>query len=95
MPIRKVQEMEQPGEDKPSLVRAEIQGDTKPCSSVEEFIKPSRDVDEAMKAFRGHEGEVIKIDEATNKRLLRTIDWNLMPLSIPQSLRSEVYHTAR
>jgi hypothetical protein len=24
---------------------------------------------------------VIHIDEATNKRLLRIIDWNLMPLS--------------
>ncbi len=33
-----------------------------------------------MKAFKDREGEVIEIDEATNKRLLRRIDWNLMPL---------------
>lgn len=43
-------------------------------------LKHSHDADEALKAFMGHEGEVIHIDEETNKRLLRTIDWNLMPL---------------
>ncbi|KAL9109039.1 MAG: hypothetical protein Q9227_006279 [Pyrenula ochraceoflavens] len=43
-------------------------------------IKHSHDADEAMKAFAGMEGEVIEIDEATNKRLLRRIDWNLIPL---------------
>lgn len=42
----------------------------------------SNDADEAMKAFQGHEGELIEIDEATNKRLLRRIDWNLMPVSV-------------
>jgi MFS transporter, ACS family, allantoate permease len=45
------------------------------------FIKHAdkNDGDEALKAFVGHEGERIVIDEATNKRLLRTIDRNLMP----------------
>ena len=38
----------------------------------------SHDADDALKAFES--GEVIEIDEATNKRLLRTIDWHLMPL---------------
>jgi MFS transporter, ACS family, allantoate permease len=44
-------------------------------------LKHAIDADEAMKAFAGREGEVIHIDEATNKRLLKIIDWNLMPLS--------------
>ncbi|KAI9848466.1 MAG: hypothetical protein M1837_000261 [Sclerophora amabilis] len=39
-----------------------------------------KDADEALKAFAGHEGEHIHIDEDTNRRLLRKIDWNLMPL---------------
>ncbi|EMC95848.1 hypothetical protein BAUCODRAFT_506279 [Baudoinia panamericana UAMH 10762] len=33
-----------------------------------------------MKAFEGHQGEVIHIDEATNRRLLRIIDWHLIPI---------------
>lgn len=40
--------------------------------------KHSHDVDEAMKAFEN--GEVIEVDEATNKRLLRIIDWHMMPI---------------
>lgn len=46
----------------------------------ENILKHSHDADEAMKAFAGHEGEVIHIDEETNRRLLRKIDWNLMPV---------------
>ena len=46
----------------------------------DKVLKHSHDADEAMKAFAGHEGEVIHIDEATNKRLLRKIDWNLIPV---------------
>ena len=45
-----------------------------------DFIKHKIDVDEAMKAFEGHEGEILVLDDATNKRLLRRIDWHLMPL---------------
>ena len=45
-----------------------------------EIIKHANDADEAMKAFQGHEGEVIVLDEATNRRLLRRIDLNLMPV---------------
>lgn len=41
-------------------------------------IAHSHDADEALKAFES--GEVIEIDEATNKRLLRTIDLRMMPL---------------
>jgi len=49
-------------------------------SISEDVLKHSHDADEAMKAFTSHEGTVIEIDEATNKRLLRIIDWNLMPI---------------
>lgn len=38
------------------------------------------DADEAMKAFAGLGGRVITIDAETNRRLLRTIDWHMMPL---------------
>ena len=47
----------------------------------ENILKHSHDADEAMKAFEGHEGQIIEIDEATNKRILRRIDWNLIPVS--------------
>lgn len=50
-------------------------------SVPENILKHSHDADEAMKAFEGHQGEVLHIDEATNKRLLRLIDWNLIPVS--------------
>ncbi|KAK4893750.1 Allantoate permease [Elasticomyces elasticus] len=49
-------------------------------SVPEAILKHSHDADEAMKAFEGHAGQVIHIDEATNKRLLRLIDWNLIPI---------------
>lgn len=39
--------------------------------------KHAHDADEAMKAM---EGESVTIDETTNKRLLRIIDWHLMPI---------------
>ena len=45
-----------------------------------EVLKHSYDADEAMKAFEGADGEAIVLDEATNKRLLRKIDLNIMPL---------------
>ncbi|KAK5138019.1 hypothetical protein LTR08_005816 [Meristemomyces frigidus] len=49
-------------------------------SVSEDILKHSHDADEAMKAFASHQGQVIEIDEATNKRLLRRIDWNLIPV---------------
>jgi hypothetical protein len=44
------------------------------------FIKHAIDPDEALKAFEGYEGEVLVLDAATNKRLLRKIDLHLMPV---------------
>lgn len=52
--------------------------DRKMSADVEKIIAHSNDADEALQAFSN--GEVIEIDEATNKRLLRTIDWHLMPI---------------
>lgn len=49
-------------------------------SVSEDILKHSHDADEAMKAFQGQEGQVIHIDEATSRRLLRRIDWNLIPV---------------
>lgn len=42
--------------------------------------KHAHDADEAMKAFDDLHGEAIELDEATNRRLLRTIDWHMMPI---------------
>ena len=50
-------------------------GDGAPPAAI---LKHSYDADEAMKAFG--EGEVLQMDEATSKRLLRKIDMNIMPL---------------
>lgn len=48
----------------------------------DKVLQHANDADEAMKAFEGHEGEVLVLDEATNKRLLRIIDWNILPASV-------------
>ena len=42
--------------------------------------KHANDADEAMKAFAGHEGEILELDEATSRRLLKKIDFHLMPV---------------
>lgn len=40
------------------------------------------DGDEALKAFAGHDGEVIVMTSEMEKILLRKIDWNLMPVRL-------------
>ena len=57
-----------------------LAGDIRSGSVSGEILKHSHDADEAMKAFMSHEGPVLELDEATNRRLLRKIDWNLMPV---------------
>ena len=42
------------------------------------LLKHAHDADEALKVFE--EGGVLHVDEATNKRLLKKIDLNVMPL---------------
>lgn len=44
------------------------------------ILKHSRHVDEAMKAFADTDGEPLVITEETNKRLLKKIDWHLIPI---------------
>ena len=46
----------------------------------EQIVKHSHDADVALKAFTNYQGRIIEIDEVTNRRLLRKIDWNLMPV---------------
>ncbi|KAJ5555590.1 MFS allantoate transporter [Penicillium sp. DV-2018c] len=43
-------------------------------------LKPAPDADDAIKASEEQQGQTIEIDEATNHRLLRIIDWHIMPL---------------
>lgn len=55
------------------------------------LFKHDIDADEALKAVTGADGN-IHIDEETNKRLLRKIDLNLMPVCVlrkhqPRTLR--------
>jgi ACS family allantoate permease-like MFS transporter len=47
-------------------------------SSTAKILKHSGDADEAMKAFAG--GEIPELTDETNARLLRIIDWHLMPI---------------
>ena len=61
-----------------SVGRAESQPDHVANSRI---LKHSHDADEALKAFADREGTVFDISEETNRRLLRKIDFNLMPVS--------------
>lgn len=54
-------------------------------NTTEKYVDPklqkhAHDADEAMKAISELHGETITIDEETNKRLLRRIDWHIMPI---------------
>ena len=42
----------------------------------------ANDADEAMKAFEGHDAQSLVLDESTNRRLLRKIDQNILPVHI-------------
>jgi ACS family allantoate permease-like MFS transporter len=39
------------------------------------------DADEALNAVAGLDTAALRLDEETERRLLRKIDWNLMPVS--------------
>ncbi|KAJ5902703.1 Major facilitator superfamily domain general substrate transporter [Penicillium taxi] len=54
--------------------------DYKVMSADPNIEKHAHDVDEAMNAFENINGETIELDESTNRRLLRTIDWHMMPI---------------
>ena len=42
--------------------------------------KYTEEDDEAMKAFAEYDGPPLILDAETKKRLLRTIDWHVMPI---------------
>ena len=42
--------------------------------------KHAHDADEAMKAMGTLQGETLELDEPTNRRLLKIIDWHMMPI---------------
>lgn len=45
-----------------------------------EVRKYNRSDDEAMKALANYEGPPLVLDEATSRKLLRNIDWHIMPI---------------
>lgn len=74
--------VEYPHEKKESVTPTEIENAAIRSGSgpPERVLKHAHDADEAMKAFEGHEGEMLVLDGATNKRLLNKIDRNIMPV---------------
>lgn len=52
--------------------------DSAAADAAKKILAHSGDADEAMQAFAN--GEVVEVDEATNRRLLRRIDRFMMPL---------------
>lgn len=62
----------------PVNIEAERRASVGATAAAKKILEHSNDADEAMKAFV--DGDLVEIDEATNKRLLRTIDFHLMPL---------------
>lgn len=70
-------------ESEKAIVYQDVEKDAvrRGSGAPEKVLLHSNDADEAMKAFEGHEGKVLVVDEATNKRLLRKIDLNIIPVS--------------
>lgn len=60
--------------------------DNKAAMPDEKILKHSHDADAAMQAFEGLDGETIVLTEEERKRLLRKIDWHLMPVRAPWSI---------
>ena len=56
--------------------------DDKDGAPPSEVVKHANDADEAMRAFEDHDGELLVLDEATNRRLLRKIDRNILPVRV-------------
>ena len=73
---------EYPHEESETITPTEIENGAIRSGSgaPQRVLQHVNDADEAMKAFEGHEGEVLLMDAATNKRLLKKIDLNIMPV---------------
>jgi ACS family allantoate permease-like MFS transporter len=64
-----------------SAVDVETATDLKKKKHVDPTLeKHAHDADEAMKALEELHGESLELDEPTNRRLLRIIDWHMMPI---------------
>lgn len=61
--------------------KADVVGSSEPSN----YFDHKLDADEALSAVSGHPAD-FKLDEATNKRLLRKIDLILLPVSISHGL---------
>ena len=85
--------VEYPHEEKETVTPTEIENGAVRSGSgaPERVLKHANDADEAMKAFEGHEGEVLVLDGATNKRLLRKIDQNIMPVCYER--KQDIHYT--
>ena len=72
-------------DEKPPLypdVEPTVVVDDKNRALPAQVVEHTTDADEAMKAFEGHQGELLYLDQATNRRLLRKIDLNIMPVRV-------------
>jgi ACS family allantoate permease-like MFS transporter len=58
-------------------------------SVPDEILKHSHDADEALKAFASHGGQVLELDEATNKRLLDRLESDAGMLASPISIHGQ------
>lgn len=68
-------------EKAPTPPTEDVEKDSLPRKHADpKIVEHSHDADEAMKAFAGIDADAITIDEETNKRLLKIIDWHMMPL---------------
>ena len=64
----------------PSYIEKETIGATIADTRQTGMAKHVQDADEAMKAFQTEDGEIIVLDESTNRRLLRKIDYMILPV---------------
>lgn len=58
----------------------DIEHASTPVVTPDEVQKYTKADDEAMKAMAQYDGPPLVLDEATSRRLLRKIDWHIMPI---------------
>jgi len=65
--------------DNPEKVDIEL-APTESRAVGEEILKHEIDADEALQVVTGQDAVTLQLDADTERRLLRKIDWNLMPV---------------
>ena len=73
-------EKKQPSASEKADVDVEKEPEAGEQGVIVNLKKHAHDQDEAMKAVDEMDGDLMEVDEQTNKRLLRTIDYHLMPI---------------